>query len=429
MQWLAGYSDVVINPELGCDLCGYGFYLDRRAERVLDDLKLRALYMRGPDGGEGLWVACDLIGASPGLAWDLRELLGAELGLGAEKVLLSFSHTHSGPMVHGLRGLGEAAPGYLEWLRERLKSVALAAKEDAGPVTLAQGETHCEAFGYNRCTESFAPLEDRLYLMRWRRERGDILVLNYACHPVTLFRSGDLSADWPGAACRALEAEGCRAMVLQGFCGDVDPVTRRNGPEGWGQAADVELYGGIVARRALAALPNLEEDRVGRLAQRERLLELPLDLPVDAAAIREERERWEAHFESAGPRFDVVPNAGRFVREWEKEATEMLDALKEEPHMGGISVAGWAVGSRLLLVLGGEAYTEIGLRLEREFPGLMRVGYANGVAGYLPARGAYENPLDYAAYLAPKVYALFPFQRDVEERMLEAGRGVLSGLG
>ena len=40
-----GYGEATITPPLGTDLTGFGFYLDRKAEKILDDLKVRALYL------------------------------------------------------------------------------------------------------------------------------------------------------------------------------------------------------------------------------------------------------------------------------------------------------------------------------------------------------------------------------------------------
>ncbi|MCX8160426.1 MAG: hypothetical protein N3G18_05795 [Candidatus Saccharicenans sp.] len=42
---LAGYGEEIITPPLGTDLAGFGFYLDRRAIAVKDQLKARALYL------------------------------------------------------------------------------------------------------------------------------------------------------------------------------------------------------------------------------------------------------------------------------------------------------------------------------------------------------------------------------------------------
>jgi hypothetical protein len=57
----AGYGARIITPPLGVDLCGYGFYLDRKAEQVRDDLKVRVLALKTKDQALVL-ASCDLIG-------------------------------------------------------------------------------------------------------------------------------------------------------------------------------------------------------------------------------------------------------------------------------------------------------------------------------------------------------------------------------
>ncbi len=58
-----GYGEQVITPPLGVELTGYGYYLERRAEEVADDLKVRALYIsQGQDAV--ILISCDLLSLS-----------------------------------------------------------------------------------------------------------------------------------------------------------------------------------------------------------------------------------------------------------------------------------------------------------------------------------------------------------------------------
>ena len=77
------------------------------------------------------------------------------------------------------------------------------------------------------------------------------LVVHFAAHPTILGSDvRELSAEWPGATCDAIEKAlpGATAMVLQGALGDVSPA----GGVGEGFAR-VASYGGLVAERALEA--------------------------------------------------------------------------------------------------------------------------------------------------------------------------------
>jgi hypothetical protein len=63
---------MIITPPLGTDLTGFGFYLDRKAERVLDDLKVRALYL-DDQKARLLIISCDLLGLSVARADRIRS--------------------------------------------------------------------------------------------------------------------------------------------------------------------------------------------------------------------------------------------------------------------------------------------------------------------------------------------------------------------
>ena len=67
----------------------------------------------------------------------------------------------------------------------------------------------------------------------------------------------------------------------------------------------------------------------------------------------------------------------------------------------------------------GEVFCEYDLNLRKKFPVLLTIGYANGCVGYLPVENAYKKENDYACYLAPKIFDLFPFRTEVEEIILK----------
>lgn len=427
MAWKAGYGEAYITPELGCELCGYGFYLDRRAETVLDDLMVRVVHLE-TDTEAGLLMSCDLIGLSPQQTQQLREAVADILDIPPSHVLLACTHTHSSPFTLSLAGMGEELPGYAELLRQRVLEAAQMAHDDSQLATLAHGHTHCEPIGYNRTTASFDPLDPDLGVAVFRRPDRNILLLNYACHPVTLFRSTEVSSDWCGALCREIATAGHHALVFQGFCGDVDPVTRWNGVEGWGYPEDVALYGKLLARRAMNAEGRLREDDNEYLGVAAQALDMPLQIPADDAAIIEESEKWIAMFAQAGPRFDVVPNAERFIREWRDRALNARLSASKNPFLRNVPFAAWRLGGLRLLGVPAETFTSIGLHLKSEFPGLMRLGYANGDIGYLPDAAAFDNPFDYAAYLAPKVCAVFPFETSVTHIAIQHCRDLLNAL-
>jgi hypothetical protein len=68
------------------------------------------------------------------------------------------------------------------------------------------------------------------------------------------------------------------------------------------------------------------------------------------------------------------------------------------------------------------------LKLQRKWPHLFPLGYANGSIGYIPTQRAFKDPADYACACAPKFYSLFPFTPDIESIILREGNRLLASL-
>ena len=146
------------------------------------------------------------------------------------------------------------------------EEAAVAALADARESDFSFVSEALEPIGFNRRTGNFDGIDPYLKVASFNRPDGRLFLLNYACHAVTLGRKPVVSADWPGAAVRALEARGHRALLLQGFCGDVDPVTNLNR---WGEGTeeDLELYGEMIAGRAAKAARSRRQGPDGRAAR------------------------------------------------------------------------------------------------------------------------------------------------------------------
>jgi len=426
----AGYADRVITSALGLELSGYGFYLERRAESVLDDLRVRALIL--DDGAVRLaLISFDLIGFAVDFADRLRRAVSEAVSIEPRNILLACTHTHTGPATQALRGIGEVDAAYLASLPGAAVEAAAAALSDVAESELWFGFEAVEAIGFNRRLATFEGIDPLLKTARFKRKDGEIFLLNYACHPVTLGRDARVSGDWPGAAVRALEARGRRALVFQGFCGDIDPVTNLNR---WGRGTeeDLGLYGEILAGRALksAALGGRIEGTnapargrpAGRaLAAAEARVRVPLEVPPAG-----EIETLAALFRARNQRF---PAADRFASEWAESAPTRRGELAEMPYLDNVPVQAMAIGGLKIIAFPGEVFTAYSVALKKEFPTLFPIGYANGNIGYLPSRAAFEDPDDYAAVFAPMFYGAFPFTLDLPALLISTARRLLLNLG
>ncbi|MBU0715580.1 MAG: hypothetical protein KJ964_09530 [Verrucomicrobia bacterium] len=426
---IAGYGESVITPPMGVELCGYGFYRERRAETVLDDLKARAVCVSG--GGTLLiLIACDLIGFDVATADAIRKAIAAEHHVPIANVLLACTHTHSGPASEFVRGCGEIAPEYVRRLPELIAAAARRAALDRGPCAMRTGSEQAEPIGFNRRFRSFNPIDPTLSAIIFERKDFPICLSACSCHAVTLGPSAVVSADWPGAVVKAMERDGYRCVCFQGFCGDIDPICYMH-KWGSGTSADLDLYGLTLKQHLLNIARNGQSVKLTALAAVEKRISLPLEVPPDKTTIDSEYRAILARENNAAFK--------KFADEWHKAADREFDGLCRYPYLDNIPIQAMRLNGMNLIALPAEVFCEYGLKLRPQLftppksasdgrrldSPLLTIGYANGNTGYWPAKTAYADQADYAAYLAPKIYALFPFAASLEDTILNVCRKIM----
>ncbi len=413
-----GYGEKIISPPLGLDLAGYGFYLDRKAESVLDDLKARALVLRSA-GRSLVLISCDIIGLAVDDADAIRTAIAAAHHVPTANVLLASTHTHSGPATQPMPGLGDVDAAYMKRLRNLIVEAADAAAGVLRPAEFSYALEAIEPLGFNRRKKDFCGVDPVLKAAIFRTRDNTIHLLNYACHAVVFGRKTHVSADWPGAVVREIEKAGDQAVFYQGFCGDIDPVLQMN-RWGEGTAEDLFMIGDFVRRRLEKAGRYAVRQPDIRLAAAEHRIELPLNI-YDKRTI----ERQAADFEKEYGQF---PGAGRFAGGWKARALEAAPARRKSPRLRNVPVQALAVGGLKIIALPGEFFCEIGLKLQKTDAPLMPIGYANGNIGYVPTDKDFRDAADYACTCAPMFYQIFPFEPGIERIFLRESRKLLRSL-
>lgn len=418
MALLAGYGEKTISPPLGTDLTGFGFYLDRRTNRILDDLKARALFLRNGDRAQVL-IVCDLLGFTVRFSDKVRERISRELGIPQANVLLACTHTHSGPAAQPLAGLGAANPAYVKGLPDAISQAAAMAAAAPQEAEFGYGAEGVEPIGYNRRHRDFVEIDPWLKFAVLKQKERKIYVMNYACHAVTLGPTKDVTADWLGATAAEVEKAGHRALVFQGFCGDIDPVCYMNRRLG-ATAADFQLDAKILAGRAFKAEQYVTFTAEPALRSAEKRIRLPLQVFPKKDLDKETEAAYEATQEFARSR--------EVVQAWRKRVIKNHDAYLKSPWMDEVPLQAVGIGGLKIMAVPGEIFSGYGVQLAAKWPGLMTFGYTNGNIGYVPMRKAFSTPNDYACYCAPKFYALFAFAPEVEAVLLRECDGLLKQI-
>ena len=115
---IVGTAQIDITPQPGIELVGFAVR-PQPSSGVLDPLAVRALYLE--DGQERLlWLHVDLLAVEESFVAEIRRCIQRELGIPGPRVLVSATHTHSGPPTVHLTGCGQYDAAYVDRLKERL---------------------------------------------------------------------------------------------------------------------------------------------------------------------------------------------------------------------------------------------------------------------------------------------------------------------
>jgi hypothetical protein len=447
----AGAARVAFELPAGGPLMGYGARAGG-ARGFGDPLFARALYLA--EGDECLWLELDVCLLARSQADAIRRRVAERIGVPPRRVLVGCTHTHSGPETGLFAALGGApTPPSAARLLDAAVEAAARARAAAGPARLGVGRAEAR-IGRNRRAAD-GPLDPEVLVARIDREGGAPLAVLYihGCHPTALGHDNlDYSADWPGAASRAVEAArpGALGFFALGAHGDVDPRTRGlldlavSGQSAGVGFAEMEALG----REVGAAVAEAAEGITPVADVRVCIDEVTVALPVHGAeggeearraALAQARSRAQ---EALGLASDVDPDVGawfgliaeRTAGLAPDEARPRIAAARRylrdrtAPHFaGGIAPAVplqvLRLGPAALVALPAEATVGVGLDWKARLggaPGAV-LSIANGWLRYLP------HPRDFAAPDADQGYevAMSTFAPDAATRLLDAAEAVL----
>ena len=429
MSFSAGIARTTITPYWGVELTGWGYYIQRRWQRVHDDLQATALVV--DDGAQrAAIVALDLMVIDDRFTQLTRERIAAATEIPAQSILLTCSHSHNAPAAGGLRGVGECDPVYEDWASRQAATAAILAWRNRQPARAALAHADLAGLACNR-TRANGPVDTRLTTLKITTAAGTPLafVVNYQAHPcvTTILRPFDVSRDVPGEVCDAIEAAlpGVTAMYIQGACGDVNFDPAYSTPERSHEPAQAIAAAALDCQANARPLadPSIRAATLSASIPTRRWTREEID------ADRGEAEYRLATGDTAGWRQglgrvmtnrpdDMVARHGgdeskavramaRFNVEW---TDQMLADLGRRPETLTTEVQAIRIGDLAIVANSSEFFTTLAQDVRARSPAaeLMIACYANGRIGYMPDAHDVERRT-YAAYQSPKYCNQFPF--------------------
>jgi hypothetical protein len=141
-----GVSELDITPSLGSTMPGY--FNDRKSTGVIDRLYAKALVV-DQDGSAVAFVVLDTILVPRRVVENVRARVGQLTAIPPERVMISATHTHTGPAVATTTFLN-ADEAYLDWLAVKAADAVVLAYRSRKEARIGFGAGHEEDIAFHR---------------------------------------------------------------------------------------------------------------------------------------------------------------------------------------------------------------------------------------------------------------------------------------
>jgi hypothetical protein len=403
-----GAAQVMISPPAGTPMAGY--YQTRLSTGIHDDLHAKAIVIASEDRRAAL-VACDLVGIPPTVIEEARAMIQTSTGIPGGNVMISATHSHTGPLIpdEGARAgayggdLATARRYRTELPRKIAESVRLA-EANLRPARAAFGKGREESVSFNRrffmkdgtvgwnpgklnpnIVRPAGPIDPELPVVLFESDQGETLAtyVNFAMHQDTV-GGLEISADYAGtlsAVLGQIKGAGMLTLFTIGAAGNINHVDVKNSApqKGHGEAARI---GTILAGEVIKTYPRLVPLTGSKLYVGSRTV------PLDPAHLEPgDLERAQA--------FAKQLDAGTTVKFLDTVfAFKALDTAPRggKPLQAEVQVI--ALGDQVAWVgLPGEIFTELGTSIKRAspFPLTIVAELAHGPVTYFPNDAAFDQ--------------------------------------
>lgn len=408
-----GAAEMDITPPIGFRMAGY--FDERISTGTHDPLKAKAIFLQ--QGNEKIaLVFCDLIGLSLNVTTNARALAGRQTGIPVSNIVISATHTHTGPLFDDIRRhyFHQAAVAkygadpdetldYPAFLVEQLAKGIVAAQANANPAELKAGIAQQPGLTFNRRYwmrdghVQFNPGQLNTNILRPAGPSDPSVGILMACdastgrpfagatvfamHSDTL--GGTLfSADYEHYLEQTLRSQFGSNFIsafAAGTCGDLNhiDVSKKEPVSGFAVA---ERLGNTLGQTVLRSYSNLPILTAPKLAARSTTLQIQLQ-KVSEAQVAAAKSMID---KLADPKTDFSARVA---------AVKVLDLAQRGPALP-MEVQAFRLNDRTAIVcLPGEIFAELGLAIKRSSPFKVTIvmTICNDRPSYIPTRKAFTE--------------------------------------
>lgn len=379
-----GVARRIITPEIGA--CLYGYQPNIASESVNDDLTATAFYFEQGET-KAFMISVTVCLVKTKLAQEILETIEKNIGVPKENILLSATHTHSGPNTAGETGWGEIDKNYCDKIFVPMILEAVTeAKQNPQPVTMsvAQGES---LVGINRRElakdtgriilgqDPDGFFDPKMTVLSFKDESGKPVanMIHYGCHGTSAGMNREITRDWSGIMTDAVEEKsGAITAFFNGPEGDVGP--RISNGKTVGDLSYVFELGKKAAADATAIYDTLVESVSVELKTSAKDLEIPLKKRMSREEALSNLERYKTQTMNVGKL--AKDNLEAIIASYD---TDFVDEPSRKVPQTII-----ALGDVVFASSPYETFSKIGLDINDAFPDkkVLSLSNTNGSEGY-----------------------------------------------
>ena len=412
----AGFARVNITPVMGISIRGY--FKKRLADGVLDELEINALALEC-NGVRSILLCLDNCGIEQNLCADYRKAVSDATDVPMENIIISQTHTHTGPSVEK-NSEDELIAEYTAFVGKRLVDAAQFAISDLRDAKMGYGKGVAPNVAFVRryimkdgsvktnpgvnnpdIVRPVGDIDDSVNVLRFDREGADTIVyVNFANHP-DVVGGCKISADWPGLLRKTVEKtlDNTKCIFVNGAQGDVNHVNVHptggflNGmfmdfddvSRGYAHA---EYIARVVTGGVLQAYDKVCYVDVDTLKSCQKVINVPSNRP-DPKDLPEAHRINDLH--NAG-KDNEIPYEGMMLTTVVAEAGRMV-RLENCPDTFDMLLSALAIGPVAIIGIPGEPFTGIGVALKATegFDMIIPCCASNGYEGYFPMQDSYDE--------------------------------------
>lgn len=396
----AGIGKVDITPAVGIDMGGF-LGREQPSAGIHDRLYAKALIF-AENGEKAVLVSCDLLGLTEGSVQTIRSRIAARTDIPQNNIMISCTHTHSGPATMFLRNCGKVDEKYQESLYQHINDAVELGFQGLREVKIGCGEGISD-IGVHR-TVGTPHVDPTVSVLKIEDMGGKLLaaLINYACHPVVMAESNRLiSADFPGTVVKFIKkklGEDIEILYTNGACGNINPVNRG------GTFQDLEYLGSLLGTAGLKTLENIQTKSEVSLKVATKRIHLPLQLR-SKEEIEKQKSGYHQELKQAIDTHRKIKSCQAMLG-WAEDTIKLIQSEKV-PESISLEIQLMAIDDINLIGIPGEVFSPLGWNIKRRAGGRTIVlGYTNGNIGYLPTQEVFKEG-GYEAETAYKFYGNF----------------------